>query len=263
MHSSPDSRSAAHPSEPRARETAPAGHAPAPAPSANHSTADVLAGMAHDLRTPLNAIMGYARLVADGMYGPVTADQADVLARVQRANQHLLELINDLLCYARLETDDVTLHIQPLTVQAALAPARALIEPELQAKGLVYVERSGADGMRMNADRERVTEILVNLLMHVIAHTDSGSVTLECNATQETVGIRIRDAGSDMPPECVEDVFDPLVQARASPSGRARATGLGLALSRRLARAMHGDLTLACEPGQGSTFTLHLPRAAH
>ena len=233
------------------------------AETANRAKADFLASMSHDLRTPLNAIMGYARLVADGMYGPVNEKQVEVLTRVQQANNHLHTLINDMLSFSKLEAGDLELQVQPLPVAKALAPLRGLIEPQLEEKGLTYEERPGPTDTSVMADVDRVTQILLNLLTNAVKFTDKGGrVSVAWDATPETVRIDVQDTGSGIPADQLEEVFDPFVQAKSSnrPAER-RGVGLGLAIGRKLARAMNGELTVASEPGRGSVFTLHLPRA--
>ena len=230
--------------------------------AANGAKADFLASMSHDLRTPLNAIMGYARLVADGMYGPVNDKQVAVLTRVQQANNHLLTLINDILSFSKLEAGNLELQIQPLPVARALQPLRGLIEPQLEEKGLIYEERAGPTGTSIMADVDRVTQILLNLLTNAVKFTDSGGrVSVAWDVAPETVRIHVHDTGSGIPGDQLEEVFDSFVQRTGSRHAQRRGVGLGLAISRKLARAMNGELTVASEPGRGSIFTLHLPRA--
>lgn len=231
------------------------------AETANRAKADFLAAMSHDLRTPLNAIMGYARLVADGMYGPVNEKQVDVLSRVQRANQHLLTLINDILSFSKLEAGSLDLQVQPLLVRTAIEPLRALIEPQLEAKRLTYEEQPAPEDIRVAADPDRIMQILLNLLTNAVKFTDEGTVSVTWEATADTVRINVQDTGIGISADELERVFDPFVQATAGRHGKRRGVGLGLAISRKLARAMNGDLTAVSQEGRGSTFTLHLPRA--
>ena len=232
------------------------------AETANRAKADFLASMSHDLRTPLNAIMGYAGLVADGMYGPVNEKQVDVLTRVQRANQHLHTLINDMLSFSKLEAGNLDLQVQPLPLAKALQPLRGLIEPQLEEKGLIYEEHPGPANTSVMADVDRVTQILLNLLTNAVKFTDEGGrVSIAWDVAPETVRIHVRDTGTGIPSDQLEEVFDPFVQGKGSRRAERRGVGLGLAIGRKLARAMNGELTVASEPGRGSVFTLHLPRA--
>ena len=132
----------------------------AEADNANRAKAEFLAAMSHDLRTPLNAIGGYADLVKDGLYGPVTEAQVTAMQRIRRAEDHLLSLINDILSYAKIEAGRLTIEVTDVPVNEMLSELRMLIAPQVAAKGLKYEFRPGAPELRMRADRERATQIM-------------------------------------------------------------------------------------------------------
>lgn len=226
---------------------------------ANRSKTDFLASMSHDLRTPLTAIAGYASLVAEGVYGPPTPGQRDAMSRIARANAHLLALIDDVLGFARIEGGGLALHIESLPVDEVLAGLEILIEPQIAAKGLSYEYRPGPSDARMSADRERVTQVILNLLSNALKFTDSGALRVEWEPTDTEVHIRVADSGRGIPQEMIGRIFDPFVQS-ASEGDRKSGVGLGLATSLGLARAMHGSLTVESEVGRGTVFTLTLPR---
>ncbi len=227
---------------------------------ANRSKTDFLASMSHDLRTPLTAIGGYASLVVEGVYGAPTPGQKDAMSRIARANAHLLALIDDVLGFARIEGGGLALRIESLPVDDVLAGLGILIEPQIAAKGLSYEYRPGPGDVRVSADRERVTQVILNLLSNALKFTDSGTLRVEWEPTETEVHIRVADSGRGIPPEMMGRIFDPFVQS-ASEGDRKSGVGLGLATSLGLARAMHGSLTVESEVGRGTVFTLALPRA--
>lgn len=247
--------------ERRARAEAEA--ARAEAEEANRAKSQFLARMSHDLRTPLNAIGGYADLVAMGIHGPTTPAQAEAMERIRRAQQHLLTLINDILSFARLEAGQVRLELEEVEVRDVLLELQPLVGPQAGERGLRLEVRRGAPGVRVRADRERVIQILLNLVSNAVKFTEPGGhVSISCAATRSAVSVRVRDTGGGIPADRLEEIFDPFVQAGRSSAERRQGVGLGLAISRELARMMEGELTVASVVGRGSTFTLTLPRAA-
>jgi signal transduction histidine kinase len=233
----------------------------AEAERANKAKSEFLAAMSHDLRTPLNAIGGFADLMAEGVYGPVSEAQRKVMARIRRAGAHLLTLINDILSFAKIEAGRVQLHIADVPVDEIVASAGTLIEVQAAKKGLSYAACAAADRMIVHADRERTTQILTNLLTNAVKFTEAGSIAVGWHGDDRAVCIEVRDTGRGIPAEKLASVFEPFVQAGRSAEEQHQGVGLGLAISRELARAMGGDLTVESAVAQGSTFTLSLPRA--
>ena len=231
------------------------------AEAANRAKADFLATMSHELRTPLNAIGGYAQLIEMGVHGPVTAAQGEALSRVQRSQQHLLSLINDVLNFAKLEAGRVTYDIERVGVRELLAGLEPLVAPQLAAKALRFACAPGETTLAVTADAEKAQQILVNLLSNAIKFTAAGGeIRVEARAHGGRVHVAVSDTGIGIPADRFESVFEPFVQlARGAASGR-DGTGLGLAISRDLARAMGGDLTVESTVGVGSRFTLTLAR---
>ena len=234
----------------------------AEAERANKAKSQFLAAMSHDLRTPLNAIGGFAELTAEGIYGPVTDDQRRVMSRIQQAGNHLLSLINDILSFARIEAGRVQLNLSATPVDQIVADAAALIELQARKKGLSFAAPAGTGIVQVCADGERVIQILTNLLTNAVKFTESGSITVGWHADDRAVSIEVRDTGRGIPADKLASIFEPFVQAGRSAEEQQQGVGLGLAISRELARAMGGDLTVASVAGTGSSFTLTLPRAA-
>jgi len=218
--------------------------------------------MSHDLRTPLNAIGGYADLAAEGVYGPVTDAGRNAMARIRRASGHLLSLINDILGFAKVEAGRIEVRSEDVAVNDVVNAAVTMVEPQAADKRLSLVARPGEDAIQIRADRERLTQILTNLLTNAVKFTSTGSISVEWHADEETVRIRVRDTGRGIPAEKLAAVFEPFVQADRSTEEQRHGVGLGLAISRELARAMGGDLTVESTVSAGSTFTLRLPRSA-
>jgi PAS domain S-box-containing protein len=234
----------------------------AEAERANKAKSEFLAAMSHDLRTPLNAISGYADLIADGVFGPVSDEQRKATARIRRAGNHLLTLINDILSFAKIEAGRVQLRIADVPVNEMVASAGTMIELQAAKKGLSLGARRGEDRVQVRADRERTTQILTNLLTNAVKFTDAGSISIGWHADDRAVRIDVRDTGRGIPADKLASVFEPFVQAGRSAEEQQQGIGLGLAISRELARAMGGELTVESAVAKGSTFMLRLPRAA-
>ena len=234
----------------------------AEAESANRIKAEFLANMSHDLRTPLNAIIGYVDLLEAGVRGPLLPEQHADVSRIKRSGSHLLGLISQVLDFAKVEAGHVQLHLDDVPVEGVLAELRPLVEPQVQSKGLAFRSECDAD-LVVRADREKLDQILVNLVGNAIKFTDPGGrIDVVCRAEGSWVRTDVRDTGEGIPTDQLDAVFAPFVQVERGKRPReSQGVGLGLSISRQLARAMHGDLTVASAVGKGSTFTLRLPQS--
>jgi signal transduction histidine kinase len=209
----------------------------------------------------LNAVAGYAQLVLDGIYGPTTEKMRDGMLRILRAQQHLLAIIRDILDFARIEAGHIRLDMADVAVNEVLAGVGVMIEPQMTAKKLSYECLPGDPDIALNTDRERAVQILLNLLTNALKFTDDGSVTVDWEADENRVAINVRDTGRGIPADRVSQIFEPFVQVGRDPNEARQGIGLGLAISRQLARNMGGELSAESEEGVGSVFTLELPRA--
>ncbi|HEU4585068.1 MAG TPA: ATP-binding protein [Gemmatimonadaceae bacterium] len=238
-----------------AREAAEAG---------NRAKSDFLAAMSHELRTPLNAIGGYAELIEMGLRGPVSDEQRRDLARIRASQAHLLGLIGGLLDLSRIENGHVHYDIQGIGVAPMLADIEGLVLPQATAKEQSLTCAACATDLAVSADREKLRQVLLNLLSNAVRHSPvHASITVTAERRDGGfVSISVHDTGPGIPRERHDTIFEPFVQLDRSLTRSTEGVGLGLAISRDLARGMGGDITVVSTPGDGACFTLILPDAA-
>ena len=219
---------------------------------------EFLAGLSHELRTPLNAIGGYAELLEMEIHGPVSPEQRTALERIQTSRKHVQGLIDSVLELTRIESGATHYSIEQVSLGETITVCEALMAPQITAKGLQYSRSGTVDGMTVWADAEKLRQIILNLLTNAVKYTETGGVSLSVERVHDLIAMKVTDTGSGIDPSKLELIFQPFVQLneRAAPQ---TGVGLGLAISRNLARGMGGDLTAHSEPGKGSAFTLTLP----
>jgi signal transduction histidine kinase len=231
------------------------------AEAASRAKGQFLAVMSHELRTPLNAILGYSELVEMGVHGPVTPAQREAMLRVRRSGQHLLALVNNVLNLERAEVGGLETELVALNVGQLLEDADALTRPQAEAKGITLTVDTPPPNERVLAEREKAGQVLVNLLSNAVKFTPPGGrIMLTLDLDADTTYFRVTDSGPGIPEDALERIFEPFVQLDGGLTRAAEGAGLGLAISRRLARLMGGDLSVDSVLGQGSTFTLALVR---
>ena len=223
---------------------------------------DFLATMSHELRTPLNAIGGYAELIEMGVRGPVTELQRHDLQRIQRSQEQLLSLINDVLNFAKIEAGRVEIDTRAIDVRTTLDALEPLLSPQLAAKKLTLQSVDRETNVKVLADEDKLRQVMLNLLSNAVKFTpEGGQIFLSCEHDDRQVRLKVRDTGIGIPPQHLGRIFDPFVQLERRLTNVVSGTGLGLAISRDLARAMGGDVTVESVLDAGSTFTVSLRRA--
>ena len=232
------------------------------AETASHAKSEFLAVMSHELRTPLNAIGGYAELLEIGVHGPLTDGQRHSIERIQAGQRHLLGLINQVLNYTRVDAGVVRYDLADVDVGEVLAGAEPLILPQVGAKGLSYARDRCPAGLVVHADPEKLQQILLNLLGNAVKFTEAGGeIRVACADRGSTVDISVRDTGIGIEAAKLASIFEPFVQVDQRLTRPNEGVGLGLAISRDLASGMGGNLAVESTPGEGSVFTLTLPRS--
>lgn len=239
------------------------------AAQANQAKSEFLAVMSHELRTPLNAIGGHIQLIEMGVHGPVSDAQREALVRVQRSQRHLLSLINDLLNLVRIETGRVEFDLIDVELEPLIKEVAGMIDPLLSSSRLtcdVVESPYAVPAIVVRADRDKAQQILLNLLTNAIKFTPPGGrITIEARPVWDDApgmaAVNVSDSGVGIPATKLESIFEPFVQLASRPSNPSVGLGLGLAISRDLARGMRGDLKATSVVGEGTTFTLLLPRS--
>lgn len=243
---------------------------------ADRAKSEFLATVSHEIRTPINAILGYLDLLHMELQGPLNEGQRNQLSRVRSASEHLLSLINQVLDFSRLEAAQLVVRGDALRAADSAAAAVSVVHPLASARGVALRLRAPAgSAARYIGDEDRVRQMLVNLLSNAIKFSEpGGAVELSWESCARPgipmdlqgesgrwLRFRVRDGGPGIPAEHLSRIFEPFVQLESSRTRTRGGTGLGLTISRRLAREMGGDLCVDSAVGEGSTFTLWLPGA--
>jgi signal transduction histidine kinase len=244
----------------RARDAAE--HARVAAEDARAAKSQFLATMSHELRTPLNAIDGYAELMQLGVYGPLTGEQRRALGRLRHAQKRLLTLVNDVLSFAQLESGSSSVDPSDFAVRRLFDTVEAIMAPQLMARSqALTIDRPPPD-LRVHADPEGAEQILLNIMANAVKFSsEGGRIHLAASRAGDAVHIHVTDWGNGIPADRLESIFDPFVQVTGGIVRDHGGVGLGLSISRELARAMAGEIRVRSQPGEGSTFTLVLPAA--
>lgn len=227
---------------------------------ASQTKSDFLASMSHELRTPLTAIVGYMDLLEGEMVGPVAPLQKTYLRRVRTAGHHLMSIIEEILTFSRVEAGKESVHVQTFDASALARDVEDLFEPQALHKRLTLDLAVPADGATMSTDATKLRQILINIVGNAIKFTDAGTVSLHLMPAEHEIRFVVRDTGPGIRAEDLQRIFDPFTQLDQTLKRGKGGTGLGLPVSRRLAELLGGELHVDSTPGEGTTFTLLLPR---
>jgi signal transduction histidine kinase/ActR/RegA family two-component response regulator len=219
-----------------------------------------LSSTSHELRTPLNSVLGFAQLL---QMSELSAEDSDGVERILGAGRHLLALINELIDIGRIESGDLSLSLEPVQVQPLIEETGQLMAPLAAERSIRIIQHCALPALAVQADRQRFAQILVNLISNAVKYNhEGGSITISCQEKGTgQAAIVVSDTGPGISPENIERIFVPFERLGAEQTA-VEGTGIGLPLARALTDAMHGQLTASSVPGQGSAFTLTLPRAS-
>jgi signal transduction histidine kinase len=223
-----------------------------------------LANMSHEFRTPLNAILGYTHMLLNGVTGSVSEPQRKSLTRIDSNSRHLLALINDILDITRIEAGRMPLNLTTFHVPDLVREVMSELEPIIKRSNLVVAAKMKANLPTLKSDRQKVKQIVLNLLSNALKFTPQGSVTIAAtyDAKSRSLAVAVKDTGVGIPETDHNKVFEDFRQLDSSPARGYGGTGLGLSICRRLAQMLGGTIDLTSVVGRGSTFTLRLPARA-
>jgi signal transduction histidine kinase len=239
-------------------------HAVELAEAASRTKSAFLANMSHELRTPMNAIIGYSEMLVEEAEDLGQENFLPDLKKIQSAGKHLLELINDVLDLSKIESGKMTLYCEDIEIAAMVSDVESTIMPLVQKNRNTLATEIPPDVGLMHSDLTKIRQSLFNLLGNAAKFTQDGTirlvVTTHTKNRRQFVSFAISDTGIGMKPEQLGRLFEPFTQADESTTRKYGGTGLGLAISRRFCRMLEGDIEVASTEGQGSTFTITLPR---
>jgi signal transduction histidine kinase len=220
-----------------------------------------LANMSHEFRTPLNAILGYTHMLLQGVAGELLPNVKRQLTRIDSNGRHLLTIINEILDITRIEAGKMPMQITSFSLNELVPEVMAELDPVISRSKLSVTPRLSELPPNVQSDRQKVKQIVVNLLSNALKFTHQGGieVAVAVNADEQTASISVTDTGIGIAREHHERIFEDFRQVDDSPSRQYGGTGLGLAICRRLANALGGRIALRSEIGEGSTFTLTIP----
>ena len=225
--------------------------------AASEAKSAFLATMSHELRTPLNAIIGYQSLLKEGIEGKLNEGQLSQLTRIRASADHLLGLIDEVLTFSRVEAGKEIVHREETNLRKIVKSAVSMVTPLADSKGLGL--RAEGDDAQLYTDPGKVRQILLNLLSNAIKFSDGGEVVVRSRVEGKAVEVSVIDDGIGISPENLQKIFDPFWQVEQRSTRKVGGTGLGLSVSRSLARLIGGEIAVETGFGKGSTFTLTLP----
>jgi signal transduction histidine kinase len=218
------------------------------------------ASASHELRTPLNIILGYVDLIREGVVGQVDAEGVEILGRAQKAAHHMIALVTDLLDLARIERAELQLRPEAFDLEEFLQEAWTTWEKSVTGKGLVF-RRVGSRSLPiLVTDRARLRQILDNLIGNALKFTKTGHILVGARILERAIEIWVEDTGIGIDTVYHEKIFDEFQQVECSGTHQFEGFGLGLAVCKKIAVLLHGDIRVESAVGRGSTFTVSLAR---
>lgn len=229
------------------------------AESANAAKAAFLAAVSHELRTPLNAIMGYVDLMELGVPDVLTEKQTEQIGRIRLSARHLLQVIEEILQFARVDAGRERSEIGRITLSDLIEEVQAVAEPLAAAKRLELRLSVEEAPPLLFSDPRKLRQVLLNLIGNAVKFTDEGRVELRIRAEEDEVLFQVIDTGQGMEPDEIENIFKPFWQSDSTLTRRQDGTGLGLAISRRYMDLLGGEISVQSSPGHGSVFSVRIP----
>jgi signal transduction histidine kinase len=220
-----------------------------------------ISNVSHEIRTPLNAVLSLSQLMRDGSAGPLTTEQTRYLDVIQRNGQNVLNLMSDMIDLANLETGDLEVAAEEISLHSVVQSVLPTLTPLAKAKKLALIVDVGENLPRVRADGHRAGQIVSHLVGNAIKFTEHGSIKIAAEITPGFVAIHVSDTGIGIPEETIERIFEGFYQVDHRLGRRHQGAGIGLSLVDRLVRLMGGEVTLRSTVGSGSRFTFTLPAA--
>ncbi len=222
-----------------------------------------LSNMSHEFRTPLNSIIALSRLLQDRIDGPLNIEQEKQIRLIRRSAENLTELVNDLLDLAKVEAGKIDIRPMEFSLPSLFGALRGMLKPLLVGEKVALVFDEVEELPTIYSDENKVSQILRNFISNAIKFTEHGTVRVSAALSKERneVILSVTDSGIGIPEESIENIFQEFVQLDNPAQRRHKGTGLGLPLSKKLATLLNGRIEVVSAPGQGSTFSLHLPVA--
>jgi signal transduction histidine kinase len=222
-----------------------------------------LANVNHELRTPVSAIIGYARLVLRATEGQIAELQKDNLGDLLNNAERLLNQIDSLLDFARIEAGKMAVHVEPVKVNEVIQAAISTIEPSLNGGGVRLIQEIAPEIPALNTDREKLRQIILNLLDNAVKYTAQGEIKIAASQQNGSLKLVVSDTGIGIPREELNKIFEEFQRGDSSSTKNYRGTGLGLAIARKFVNLLGGEICVESEVGKGSVFTVTLPLEHH
>jgi signal transduction histidine kinase len=230
------------------------------AQEASRAKSDFLAIVSHELRTPLSAVVGYTGLLEEGIGGSLQPVQKEYLGAVRRSAEHLIRLIEQVITFARLEGDHERVEVERVHLGRVAADVATLTRPMADRKGLTLTVRVPDSSIMLSSDEKKIAQILVNLVANAIKYTERGEVIVDAELEQNEVVIRVTDTGLGIPEDKHTEIFEPFRQLANPSTRREGGTGIGLSIVKNLTQLLGGEVGVRSRLGEGSVFTVRLPR---